>query len=125
MALDEAAAQNPDPRNPQTRYRKLFINDNVVQVMSKLSSRVVTQNERNLLDCVEKLYDERKTGVHVPPLYRFLLAACLRMLVGDQLSPDPPTLEFLQGLIPAEQPLFCKFPRGVSFGSIAQASMVR
>jgi hypothetical protein len=25
----------------------------------------------------------------------------------------------------AEQPLFCKFPRGVSFGSIAQASMVR
>ena len=26
---------------------------------------------------------------------------------------------------PAEQPLFCKFPRGVSFGSIAQASMVR
>ncbi len=27
--------------------------------------------------------------------------------------------------IPAEQPLFCKFPRGVSFGSIAQASMVR
>ena len=27
--------------------------------------------------------------------------------------------------IRAEQPLFCKFPRGVSFGSIAQASMVR
>ena len=28
-------------------------------------------------------------------------------------------------LTAAEQPLFCKFPRGVSFGSIAQASMVR
>jgi D-alanyl-lipoteichoic acid acyltransferase DltB (MBOAT superfamily) len=29
------------------------------------------------------------------------------------------------GVLAAEQPLFCKFPRGVSFGSIAQASMVR
>ncbi len=33
------------------------------------------------------------------------------------------TLNF--GTAKAEQPLFCKFPRGVSFGSIAQASMVR
>ena len=38
--------------------------------------------------------------------------------LAAHLSTDP------RGRV-AEQPLFCKFPRGVSFGSIAQASMVR
>jgi flagellar biosynthetic protein FlhB len=59
--------------------------------------------------------------------------AVLHPLFADSVglvSSDPASLlghvrDALVAVLMAEQPLFCKFPRGVSFGSIAQASMVR
>ncbi len=50
-----------------------------------------------------------------------------RVVVIDSFIPVPrgASVSVPAPLNWAEQPLFCKFPRGVSFGSIAQASMVR